>query len=443
MNISKLIFAGTIFVSTLAIAQKDELKALKKMYGKDQLKNDEITEYKSLVSKLEGGLAVEENDKIYTAFYKSMLPIVELSSMDPTTPPAVVQAKMAKAFNYNNLIELANGLNATLEYEKKTGKKVYTEDILETITNYKTEIVNVAIALANTKKYTEASKILYAAYKLEPKDVNNLYYAANYAVEAKDYDGALEYYSELKQLKYTGEGTTYLAKNNASGAVETFKDKVMRDKFVESGAYSNPTEEKIKSRRGEIVRNVALILIEKNKTEEAKTAIADARKEFPNDVTLIISEAEIYLKLNDIPRYQKLIKEALDKSPNDHLLIYNLGVTSAENKQYEEAEKYYRKVIDIKPDYVEAYINLADVILKPDQKIVDEMNKLGLSSKDQKRYEVLQVERKGLFNRVMPILEKANDLRPESEDIQTSLMAVYRFLELKEKIDALKAKMNK
>ena len=135
MNISKLIFAGTIFVSTLAIAQKDELKALKKMYGKDQLKNDEITEYKSLVSKLEGGLAVEENDKIYTAFYKSMLPIVELSSMDPTTPPAVVQAKMAKAFNYNNLIELANGLNATLEYEKKTGKKVYTEDILETITN--------------------------------------------------------------------------------------------------------------------------------------------------------------------------------------------------------------------------------------------------------------------------------------------------------------------
>jgi tetratricopeptide (TPR) repeat protein len=92
---------------------------------------------------------------------------------------------------------------------------------------------------------------------------------------------------------------------------------------------------------------------------------------------LIISEAEIYLKLNDIPMYQKLIKEALDKSPNDHLLIYNLGVTSAENKQYEEAEKYYRKVIDIKPDYVEAYINLADVILKPDQKIVDEMNKFG------------------------------------------------------------------
>ena len=443
MKISKLFLAGTFLVSALAVAQKDELKALKKMYGKDQLKNDEITEYKNLVAKLEGGLAIEESDKIYTAFYKSMLPIIEFSSLDPSTPPAVVQAKMAKAFNYNNLIELANGLNATLDFEKKSGKKVYTDDIVETITNYKTEIVNVAIALANNKKFTEASKILYAAYKLDPKDVNNLYYAANYAVEAKDYDGALVYYSELKQLKYTGEGTTYLAKNNASGAVETFKDKAMRDKFVESGAYSNPTEEKVKSRRGEIVRNVALILIEKNKTEEAKIAIVDARKEFPNDVNLIVAEAEIYLKLNDIPTYQKLIKEALDKDPNDHLLVYNLGVTSAENKNYEEAEKYYRMVMQIKPDYVEAYINLADVVLKPDQKIVEEMNNLGMSSKDQKRYEVLKAERNKLFNRVLPILEKANDLKPDSEEIQSSLMAVYRFLEIKDKIDALKAKMNK
>ena len=128
---------------------------------------------------------------------------------------------------------------------------------------------------------------------------------------------------------------------------------------------------------------------------------------------------------------------------NDHLLIYNLGVTSANNKQYEEAEKYYRKVMEIKPDYVEAYINMADVILKPDQKIVEEMNKLGYTDKDQKRFEVLKAERQKLFNRVMPILEKANDLRPGTEEIQSSLLAVYRFLELKEKSDALKAKMNK
>lgn len=443
MKISKLILAGAIVVSVSTFAQKDELKALKKLYGKDQLKNEEITEYKNLITKLEGGLAVEEGDKMYTTFYKCMMPIVELTSLDPSTPPAIMQAKMAKAFNYTNLVFLADGLNATLDYEKKTGKKQYTDDIKETITQYKPDIVNVAIALANTKKYAEASKILYAAYKLDPKEVDNLYYAANYAVEAKDFDGALTYYSELKKLNYTGEGTTYLAKNNASGAVETFKDKAMRDKFVELGTYSNPTEEKVQSRRGEIVRNVALILIEKGKTDEAKTAIAEARKEFPNDVSLIVSEADIYLKLNDIPTYQKLIKEALDKNPNDHLLIYNLGVTSANNKQYEEAEKYYRKVMEIKPDYVEAYINMADVILKPDQKIVEEMNKLGYTDKDQKRFEVLKAERQKLFNRVMPILEKANDLRPGTEEIQSSLLAVYRFLELKEKSDALKAKMNK
>jgi tetratricopeptide (TPR) repeat protein len=189
------------------------------------------------------------------------------------------------------------------------------------------------------------------------------------------------------------------------------------------------------------MRNVALILIETGKIEEAKTAISEARKENPTDDGLIVSEADIYLKLNDIPTYQRLIKEALDKNPNDAVLIFNLGVTSANNKQYDEAEKYYKKVIEIDPKYVDAYLNLSDAMLKPDQKMVDEMAKLGYTEKDQKRFDVLKVERQKLFNKVLPYLEKAHELKPDNKEVINGLITVYKFLERMDKVKEMKAKL--
>jgi tetratricopeptide (TPR) repeat protein len=157
----------------------------------------------------------------------------------------------------------------------------------------------------------------------------------------------------------------------------------------------------------------------------------------------LLSEAEIYLKSNDVPNYQKTIKEVLEKNPNDHILIYNLGVTSGNNNQFDEAEKYYRRVIEIKPDYVDAYVNLADMMLKPDQKIVDEMNKLGYTEKDQKRFEFLKGERQKLFNKVLPILESAYKLQPNNEGVINGLLTVYKFLERNDKVKELKAQLGK
>jgi tetratricopeptide (TPR) repeat protein len=278
---------------------------------------------------------------------------------------------------------------------------------------------------------------------MEPKEMENLYFAASYAVEGKDYDSALKYYEILKDKNYTGEGVKYFAKNKLTGQLESFTDKSIRNKFIELGQYTDPTEEKVPSKRGEIVKNIALIYLQQGKTDAAKSAIADAKKELPGDTNLLLSEAEIYLKLNDVPNYQKTIKEVLEKNPNDHILIYNLGVTSGNNNQFDEAEKYYRRVIEIKPDYVDAYVNLADMMLKPDQKLVDEMNKLGYTEKDQKRFEFLKVERQKLFNKVLPILESAYKLQPNNEGVINGLLTVYKFLERNDKVKELKAQLGK
>jgi tetratricopeptide (TPR) repeat protein len=139
--------------------------------------------------------------------------------------------------------------------------------------------LNYADALGKNKSYKEAANVLYSIYQLDKKDLETLYYAANFAIEGQDYESSLAYYKELKQQNYTGEGTNYIAKNKASNLDESFGSKETRDNMVKLGTHISPKEEKIPSKKGEIVRNIALILIQQDKLEEAKFAIAEARKE--------------------------------------------------------------------------------------------------------------------------------------------------------------------
>lgn len=440
MKIKNVILSGTLLIGLVSFAQKDELKSLRKLYTKDQLKTEDVAEFKSLSAKLDG-LATEESDKKYAAFYKSQFPYVEVLTINPATTPESLQNQLSKIFTPQNVLDMVEGITSMMAYEKTSSKKVLTSDLERISGTLKQNLINVAIALGNVKKYGPSAQILYAVYKLDSNEPDNLYFAANYAVEAKDYESALKYYKELIAINYTGEATLFTAVNKAGGNVESFKDKATRDKLVEIGSYSNPGIEKVPSRKGEIMRNVALILIETGKIEEAKTAISQARKENPTDDGLIVSEADIYLKLNDIPTYQRLIKEALDKNPNDAGLIFNLGVTSANNKQFDEAEKYYKRVIEIDPKYVDAYLNLSDAMLKPDQKMVDEMAKLGYTEKDQKRFEYLKGERQKLFNKVLPYLEKAHELKPDNKEVINGLITVYKFLERMDKVKEMKAKL--
>src|SRR4051812_34402825 len=81
MKIKHIVLAASILVSVSSFAQKDELKALKKIYAKEEIKAADLVEYKSLVAKVEP-LATEEGDKVYAAFYKTMTPVLESLAID-------------------------------------------------------------------------------------------------------------------------------------------------------------------------------------------------------------------------------------------------------------------------------------------------------------------------------------------------------------------------
>lgn len=413
---------------------------MKKIYEKEEIKGNDLTEYKALVNKVEP-LATEEGDKIYAAFYKAMIPVLESNAIDKTMTPQQLQMAYAKLVTPKSISDLAVGLNATLDYEKKTGKKVYTDDIKETIAAFKPTFIDVAIALADAKQYKLASEVLYGAYQLDKSDQDNLFYAASYSANAEDLDTALEYYYELKRLKYTGERSIYFAFNTTSKVEENFGDnKNLRDLAIKAGSHIKPREEKIPSKAGVVYKNIALILVQKGKVDEARAAVAEARKANPEDSGLILTEAELYLQIKDYDTYTRLVNEALQKDPTNVDLVYNLGVISTNANKLEDAEKYYKRAIEIDPNYFNALLNLSELLLRADEKFVTEMNKLGTSEKDNKRYEVIKAERNKNFKSVLPYLEKAVELKGDNDAAKKTLLSVYNALEMTDKYKALKAK---
>ncbi|MPT34400.1 MAG: hypothetical protein E2604_04775, partial [Flavobacterium sp.] len=174
MKIKYALLATSMFFSVASFAQKDELKTLKKLYAKDQLSTSEISEYKSAVNKLSGMSGMAEADQVYANFYKSMTPLLELMTAG-TAPNAQT---LAKVFTPAKINEMASGLNAALDFEKKSGKKLYTDDINETISEYKPVLINYAITLNQASKFKEAAQVFEAIYNLDKKDEGNLYNAS-------------------------------------------------------------------------------------------------------------------------------------------------------------------------------------------------------------------------------------------------------------------------
>lgn len=424
MKIKNLAIATILLSSVVSFAQKDELKAAEKA-----LKAGNPNDAKTALSQAESLIAnADDNQKAQYFFLKG------------NTYFDLAKKNIDADANYT---EAAKAYNELLSIEKKTGKSKYSSQAQSSLVELKRELTNSAIADSDAKKYKESALKLYQVYTLEPKDTSMLYYAAGSAINAQDYDLALNYYNKLKQLNYSGKKVDYLAKNKLNDNEEIFSSLSDRDRAVKLGTHTDPRTENVASKRGEIYKNISLIYIQKNDVASAKKAIVDARKTNPDDISLIMSEADLYLKTNDYDTYKNLISEVLAKDPNNADLYYNLGVISAQSKDKQakiDAEGYYLKAIQIDPKYKNAYMNLAVLKLDGEKEIVDAMNKLGTSQADNKKYEVLKAKREAIYKTTIPYLEKAYELFGTDKDIKSTLLNMYNALDMTEKYKALKAK---
>ncbi len=424
MKSKNVILASTLLISVATFAQKDQLKAAEKALKKGNLQEvaSELNQAEALIS----GASDAEKAQYYFLRQTVYMDAVD-KNLDVDT----------------NLSLAAKASQEVIAIEQKVGKLEHTNEALRTLSKIKDKLINEAIADSKTEKYKEGAAKLHEAYLLDKKDTLNLYYASSFQLNAKDYDGALKSLQELRALKFTGKSKSFVATSLISDKEEAFPSKEERDKMVKLKTHSKPRVVNVPSKQGEIYKNIALILIQQKDLEEAKKVIAEARVLNPKDNSLATTEANLYLETKDYATYKKLVSEILAKNPNDADLLYNLGVISGNAKNKEESQGYYMKAIEVDPKYMNAYINLVASKLEAETPINAEMNKLGTSDKDNKRYEVLKTEKKKIYQSVIPYLQKALEIDPKNADIGTTLMSVYGALEMSAEKKALKEKLGK
>lgn len=396
-------------LAVTSFAQKKELKLAEKA-----LKDNNFTEAVSVINSVES-LIANADDKYKAKYY----------------------FLKGKAFaGTKNYKTAAAAFNELISFEKKTKKNKYSAQAVPMLNDIVKEVSNKAIDLYNNKKdYKAAAENFYLTYLLSPRDTSFAYNAAVSATQAKDYDTALKYYNELRKIGYTGIETQYVATNKATGKVENMGTQSQRDLMVKTGNYVKPEVKSTGSKTATIVKNVALILKEQGKTDEAIAAMKEARKANPKDLNLILNEAQLYVEMKKMDKFGELMKEAVALDPNNPTLYYNLGVVNFNQGRVSEAKNYYKKAVELKPDYADAYMNLAVAILDADKAIVEEINK---NLSNFKKYDELVSKQKSVYKEALPFLEKADSLNRSVDTVKT-LMSIYELLEIPNKATEYRA----
>jgi tetratricopeptide (TPR) repeat protein len=160
-------------------------------------------------------------------------------------------------------------------------------------------------------------------------------------------------------------------------------------------------------------------------TEKALAAMNEARVENPEDLNLILTEANVYYAMGNIDKFKSLLEYATELDSENPELQYNLGVIAAEANDVENAKIYYSRAIELNPKYVNAYINLAALILGQEESIINEMNNLGTSAADDRRYDELRLQRKELYFEAIPYLEQAIGIDSNNFQAAKTLSNIY------------------
>lgn len=397
----QIVIALALFVSMFSFSQKNELKAAEKA-----IKAKNYSDAKVQLEKAKP-LIESADDKLKAKYY-----FLEGQALYANGAGSIIdKPKAIKSFEKVLKIENGNG--------KYSGE----------VNKIKSEVLNSLLASgyeANQEQRFEKSANDYnMAYRISPKDTIYLYYAATSAIQGKLYDRALEYYEELKDLRFDGSEVVYIATNKESGKEETFTNKSVRDASLIAGTHLAGKEKKTDSKLPLITKILADIYIFKGEDEKATDAVREARAASPDDVSLIISEANIELKLGNEKKFKALMEEAKQKDPDNPVLHYNIGVMTMKEGEYDTARTSFNRALELDPTMKDAAINISTTYIEEGNSLVEIMNSLGTSEADFEKYDELKAQKVEFFKQGAMALEKYLEKNEGTNDLFQQLNSIY------------------
>ncbi|KQC34012.1 hypothetical protein AAU57_12230 [Nonlabens sp. YIK11] len=382
-------------ISSIAFAQKKEIRKIEKA-----LEKGDYQEVSSVFSEIDENEVEDKYQADYT-FYKAVTMIG-----NPGNPKASGG-------------ELTESIS-TIDRAKELG---YGND----------EYISIYKQAAKAAIFAEAQKLLKKGdqkgalgnvvflTKLNPEDQSMRLNAADLAYRIGDFEVAKTNYEKLMSEDYTGIEKTFIATNVDTNEEEVFPNKQAADFAVISQKFKDSKVELSKSKLGTLVTNLAWMYKNDGELEKAKTLFSDAQAKYPNDESLKLASADIYLLLGMNDEYEKAISK-LNNNITDPKVFENLGIAAGEKENWDQAIDYYKKSIELNPDNYVVQNNIA----------VAYIQKGNLE-------ETTAAEQKDLYMSAAEHYEKVLELKPDMDSAKQTLISIYKSFKMDDKAAALEA----
>lgn len=170
-------------------------------------------------------------------------------------------------------------------------------------------------------------------------------------------------------------------------------------------------------------------------TVRALEILKIGREKFPNELSLLLETAQIFLEKGETDKLQSILHTAIEKDSTNANLFFLLGKTYDDKGDFANAEKYYKEAAVVNPSFFEAYYNIGAIYVNKAAELQIEANDLPLDK--MKEYDILIAEADENLKLSLPWLEKSMELNPHDTYTKTALKEAYARLKMNDKLEEL------
>ncbi len=290
------------------------------------------------------------------------------------------------------------------------------------------------MALKKAKSLDKKNRISKDADEYIKKLSAVFYSEGSEGFKVKNYDKAIKYFKEAFQVsKELGTYDTTAAFNIGITGVLGHRPKVAAE-YLKKCVDINFMHPKIF-----IYYNRALQQL--GDTAGAVAAVKLGRSRFPDNLSLLLEQAQLYLEKGESDELIRSLKEAIVKKPDNPAnanFNFLIGKSYDDMGKTDSAEVYYKEALKVNPKFFEAYYNIGAIYVNKASKIQKVANDLPLS-KD-KEFKTMEKEANGNLKLAIPWLEKALSLNPNDKPTIKGLKEAYARLKLNDKLKELMSK---
>lgn len=317
----------------------------------------------------------------------------------------------------------------------------YGDKVNEEINNIINQTSQEASQAYSDKNYNTAAEKFIQTYNLQKAtgkaNLDYMYYAAVAYQIDKQLDKAAPIYEDLIKDGYNGVKTSYFATSITGDQKTSFPDKETWDAYkndpIKSKMYTDWDSETSKDITKDLYTYASSVNYELENYKRAAEIAQEGLNKFNGDETLQSVLTNSMYSSGDSAAYVEQLRKNAASNPNDTNSWYNLGVMlsgeGASDADLAEAEKIFKKVLELDPNYTNASLNLAALLIKEDSEVVTKMNNInGTSPAENAKYEALLTKRKTIHQKALPYLEQVAKANPTDLAVLRNLRISYGVL---------------